>query len=112
MPCVRLSPLYVNHHVLRLAAGLEPDGPVRNAGGHDEVGALTPFQAVAFVVQAQPFTPGTWQICWPDTGFPQQTQWPARRKSVPTYIFSFRNCRKITDATCLGESPEIQRKRL
>ena len=23
-----------------------------------------------------------------------------------------RNCRKITDATCLGESPEIQRKRL
>nr|WP_300840141.1 NUDIX domain-containing protein [uncultured Acetatifactor sp.] len=24
----------------------------------------------------------------------------------------FRNCRKITDATCLGESPEIQRKRL
>ena len=23
-----------------------------------------------------------------------------------------RNCRKITDATCLGESPEIQRKQL
>ena len=27
-------------------------------------------------------------------------------------IFLLRNCRKITDATCLGESPEIQRKRL
>ena len=27
------------------------------------------------------------------------------------FIF-LRNCRKITDATCLGESPEIQRKRL
>ena len=26
--------------------------------------------------------------------------------------YPVRNCRKITDATCLGESPEIQGKRL
>ena len=30
---------------------------------------------------------------------------------IPELIITW-NCRKITDATCLGESPEIQRKRL
>ena len=48
-----LCPLNFDDHIFRPAAGLEQDGPVRNAGRDEEVRIPAPFLSVDGVVAVQ-----------------------------------------------------------